>query len=199
MIDWNLSRHPFLGQVSFHLRPIGLQTLVVIDSESYQMSFPSICVLPCEVAVLLDLNLSRCPFLRQVIHLDLLLCTRFNSEYVVLFPCHIFTQRPMNGLKIKQSYVCCFGLQQLLANSTKKFISHDKKCDLSPSDICKAKKLFDSWNETVSQEWQHVFFTLAFCCQQRLLQTRKHPVFDLTRPYASGRATSTCSGNRVLV
>ena len=87
----NLSRRPFLGQVAFHLRPIGLQTLVAINSESYQTSFPSFCVPPFEVAVLFNLNLSRCPFVGQVINLDLLLCTGFYSEHAVLFLCHIFT------------------------------------------------------------------------------------------------------------
>ena len=46
LIYSNLSRYPFLGQVAFHLQPIGLQTLVAIDSESYQTSFdsfPSFC------------------------------------------------------------------------------------------------------------------------------------------------------------
>ena len=55
----------------------------------------------CEVAVLFDLNLSRCPFLRQVIDLDLLLWTGFNLEHAVLFQCHIFTQIPMNDRKIE--------------------------------------------------------------------------------------------------
>ena len=68
LIYSNPSRRPFLGQVAFHLRPIGLQTLVAIDSESYQTSFPSFCAPPCEVALLFNLNLSRRPFLGQVVH-----------------------------------------------------------------------------------------------------------------------------------
>ena len=52
-----------------------------------------------KVAVLFYWNLSRCPFLWQVVDLDLLLCTGFNSA--VLFPCHIFTQRPMTERKIE--------------------------------------------------------------------------------------------------
>ena len=54
-----------------------------------------------EVAVLFDLNLRRCPFLGQVVDLDLLLCTGFDLEHAVLFPCHIFTQRPMTDRKIE--------------------------------------------------------------------------------------------------
>ena len=81
----NLSKYPFLGQVTFHLLPIGLRTLVTIDSELCQTSFPSICAPPFEIAVLFNLNLSRRPFLRQVIDLDLLLCTGFDSEHEVLF------------------------------------------------------------------------------------------------------------------
>ena len=84
----------WLSNIAFHLRPIWLQTLAEIDSESCQRSFQSFCAQPSEVAVLLDLNLSRRPFLRQVVDLDLLLCTGFDSEPVVLFQCDIFTQRP---------------------------------------------------------------------------------------------------------
>ena len=39
------------------------------------------------------------PFLGQVVDLDLLLCTGFNSEHAVFSLCHIFTQRPMNDQK----------------------------------------------------------------------------------------------------
>ena len=59
--------HYMTLNIAFHLRLIGLQTLVAIDSESCQRSFPSICELPNdEVAVLLNSSLSRRPFLRQV-------------------------------------------------------------------------------------------------------------------------------------
>ena len=73
----------WLSNIAFHLRLIWLQTLVAIDSESCQTLFPSFCALPSEVAVLLDSNLSRRPFLGHVIYLDLLLFTRFDSEHAV--------------------------------------------------------------------------------------------------------------------
>ena len=59
LCNLNVSRRPFLGQVAFRLRPIGLQTVVAIDSESCQTSFPSFCTPPSEVSVLFDSNLSR--------------------------------------------------------------------------------------------------------------------------------------------
>ena len=40
--------------------------------------------------------------------------------FVPMSNCHVFTQRPMTGQKIEQSNSCSFGLQQLLANSTRK-------------------------------------------------------------------------------
>ena len=43
------------------------------------------CMQPSEVVVLIDSNLSRLPFLRQVVDLDVLLCTGFNLEHAVLF------------------------------------------------------------------------------------------------------------------
>ena len=117
----------WLSNIAFHLRSIWLQTLVAIDSESRQTSFPSFCAPPSEVAVLFNLNLSRLPFLGQVVDLDLLLCTRFDSEHAVLFLCHIFTQRPMTDRKIERRDGRCFGRQQLLADSIEIFISHGKK------------------------------------------------------------------------
>ena len=89
--------------VAFHFRPIWLQTLAVIDSQLRLTSFPSFCAPPSEVAGLFDPNLSRRPFLRQVIDTDLLLCTGFDSEHVDLFLCHISTRRRMNDRKIERS------------------------------------------------------------------------------------------------
>ena len=54
---------PWLENIAFHLRSIWLQTLVMIESESCQTSFPSFFSPPSEVAVLLNWNLSRRPFL----------------------------------------------------------------------------------------------------------------------------------------
>ena len=92
---------------------------------------------PCGVAVLFTLNLSRRPFLRQVVDLDLLLCTGFDSEHVALFLSHIFTQRPMTDRKMERNNGCCFVQQQLLANSIKNFISCGPK-------YTKHQNLFDS-------------------------------------------------------
>ena len=136
--------HYMASNIAFHLRPIWLQTLVAIDPESRLTSFPSFCRVfcapPSEVAALFDSNLSRRPFLGQVVDSDLLLCTGFDSEHAVLFLCHIFTQRPMNDRKIERSDGRGFGRQQLLANSIENFISHEKKSDSSRPEIYKALK-----------------------------------------------------------
>ena len=134
----------WLSNIAFQLWPIWLQTLVPLDSESRLAYFPSFCAQPSEVTVLFNLNLSRRPFLQQVVDLHLLLCTGFNSEHVFLFPCHIFTQRPMTDRKIEWSNGRCFGWQ-CLANSIEIFISHEKKSDLDLSvsswpKICKGLK-----------------------------------------------------------
>ena len=117
----------WLSNIAFHLRPIWLQTLAEIDSESCLTSFPRFFARPSEVTVLFDSNLSRLPFLGQVVDLDLLLCTGFDSEHVVLFLCHIFTQRPMNDRKIERSDGRGFGRQQLPADSNGHSISNEKK------------------------------------------------------------------------
>ena len=74
----------------------------------------------------------QAPFFRQVVDLDLLLCTGFNSEHDDLFLCHISTQRPMNKRKMDQSYGRCFGLQQYCL-----YYYFSKTRDLS---ICKSWK-----------------------------------------------------------
>ena len=47
---------------------------------------------PSEVAVLFNWNLRRLPFFRQVVNLDLLLCTEFVSEHEDLLLSQYFTQ-----------------------------------------------------------------------------------------------------------
>ena len=74
----------WLSNIAFHLRPIWLQTLVAIDSELRLTLFPSFCAPPSEVTALFDSNLSRRPFLGQVVDLDLVLCTGFDSEHACL-------------------------------------------------------------------------------------------------------------------
>ena len=59
-----------------------------------------LCAPPSQVAALFNLNLSRLPFLGQVVDTDLLLCTGFDQEHVVLFLCCILTESPMNDRKI---------------------------------------------------------------------------------------------------
>ena len=89
----------WLSNISFHLLQIWLETLVAINSESRLTSFPSLCSLPSEVAVLFNSNLRRLPFLGQVVDLDHRI--QFGRGHAVLFPCHIFTQRPMTDRKIE--------------------------------------------------------------------------------------------------
>ena len=121
----------WLSNIAFHSLAIWQQTLVAIDSESCQTLFQSFCAQPPEVTVLFKWNLSRCPFLGQVVNLDLLLCTGFNSEHVALFLCHIFTPSLMKEQKIQLSdglhHGHSFGWKQLLADSINNFILHKKK------------------------------------------------------------------------
>ena len=123
---WSLHQYTWLSNIAFHLRPIWLQTLVAIYSESCLTSFPSFCTLPSEVAVLFNSNLSRRPFLEQVIDLDqfrtccFVPMSYFYSETIA---------QPMTDRKIERSNGHCFGLQQLFANSIEVFISHEKKSD----------------------------------------------------------------------
>ena len=76
----------WLWNIAFHLQPIWLQTLVAINSELRLTSFPSFCVQPSEVPALFNLNLSRRPFLRQVVNTDLLQRC-FAQDLMVLWFC----------------------------------------------------------------------------------------------------------------
>ena len=106
--------------IAFHVLPIWLQTLVAMTL------FTSFCVPPSEVAMLFDSNLSRRPFLRKVVDLDLLLFTEFNLN-AVLFICHISTQSLTTDRMIEQSDGRCFGRQRLPADSNGHSISKEKK------------------------------------------------------------------------
>ena len=91
------------------------------------MSFPSFCSPPSEVAVLLDLNLSRLLYLGQVVDLDLLPWSGFDSysEHAALFLCHIFTQKPMNDRMIEQEMGAALVCNKFLP-ITPKFSFHMK-------------------------------------------------------------------------
>ena len=70
------------------------------------MPDPEIFERPSEMAVLFTWNLSRHPFLRQVVDIDLLLGTGLNFEHVDLFLCSYFTQRPTKDLTIERHNEC---------------------------------------------------------------------------------------------
>ena len=87
----------------------------------------SFCTQPSQAAVLFNSNLSRCPFLGQVVDLNVLLCTGFNSEHADLLLCPIFTQRSMNDRQIEQSNGQNFDQQQVLTNCREILIPYEKK------------------------------------------------------------------------
>ena len=109
----------WLSNIAFHLLSIWLQTLGTIDSESRLTLFSNLCEQLSEVAVLFKSNLSRRPFLRQVVDLDLLLWTGFYLEHAVLFLCHFLTQRPMTDRKVERIDGRGFGRQQVTTTSRK--------------------------------------------------------------------------------
>ena len=99
-------------QVSRWLSNISFHGLLFLQPWLLVRSFPSFCAQPSEVSALFNCNLSRHPFLGQVVNLDLLLCTGLDSENADLFLGHLclyFTRGPMNDGRIEQSYERCFG------------------------------------------------------------------------------------------
>ena len=73
---------------------------LIQDHDRHSLQLTSCWALPSEFAVLFDWNLS---FFLKVVNLDLLICTEFDLEHVVLFQCTIFPQRPINDGKIEWS------------------------------------------------------------------------------------------------
>ena len=82
----------------------------------------------------------------------------------VLFQSHIFAQRPMTDLKIEQSDACCFGLQQLLANSIKNFISHVKKMWLFTAQNLQTIKTVLTLELSQYLKSGGMFFLKLACC-----------------------------------
>ena len=123
----------WLSNISFHLLQIWLETLVAINSESRLTSFPSLCSLPSEVAVLFNSNLRRLPFLGQVVDLDHRI--QFGRGHAVLFPCHIFTQRPMTDRKIEWSTFASFQLLEPTGRSRRLWSTIAHFHPFSPSVI----------------------------------------------------------------
>ena len=101
----------WLPNITFHLQPIWLQTLFAIDSEWRQTLSPSFSEQPSEVTVI-QILAEAFPSLRilgQVVDIDLLLCIGFDSEHLVLFLYHTFTQRSVTDRKIERSNGLGFG------------------------------------------------------------------------------------------
>ena len=153
----------WLSNIAFHLSPIWLQILVVIDSESRLTLFQAFACRHWKFHCCLIWIWADALFLGQVVDLDLLLCTGFNLEHAGLCPCHIFTQRPMTDRKIEQSYGRCFGRQQLLANSIEIFISYEKK---GRSPIALAR--------TTSNQLPRNLFMNSRSCQHQRKSIREH-------------------------
>ena len=80
--------HKLAFNITFHLRPLWLQNLVAINSESESRLtlFPSFCAPPSEIAALFDSNLRRISFLGQVVNLDLLLCRGLHKRSIQISP-----------------------------------------------------------------------------------------------------------------
>ena len=139
-----------LSKITFYLRPIWLQTSVAIDSKSCQTWLcPSFCMPPSEISVLFDQDLSRRPFLGQVVNLDLMLCTGFNLEHAILF---LFTQRPMNDWKIEQSTGTALVGNSFWPIPSKISFCLKKEVSCCSQTFTKHWNLFDSRTESVLPE-----------------------------------------------
>ena len=89
----------------------------------------------------------------------------------------------MNDWKIEWSNGCCFGLQQLLANSIKIFISHEKQ-----KWLVVARNLQSIITFLTLLNWVSISRVVAHFLKQAgsglqwLPQSWKHPVFELAHP-----------------
>ena len=143
------------------------------------------------MAVLFDWNLSRRPLLRQRVNLDLLF-TRLNLEYVALFGCLVFTQRPLNekGSKIAPMMSAAFwsvwkhvlfGLFGNMFSCVKHVLAELNKFHFHMRTICCYCPKFTKalWRSIgpVSQKRQHICLerachsVVAICYCRRLRNT----------------------------
>ena len=101
-----------------------------IDAESRPTLPPSFWAQPSEVAVLFDLNLSRLPFHGQVVDFRSAALHRIQFGTCGFVPMSYFYSDSETKEWLKDwAQQGDFGQQQLLANSIKNFISHEKKID----------------------------------------------------------------------
>ena len=137
----------WLSNITSHLRPIWLQTLVEINC---LILFPSFCVPPSEVSVLFYSNLSRLPFLGQVVNIDLLLCTGFDSEHAVFVPVSYFYSETnyWSNYWAKQ-WVLLWSATTSRQFHRKLHFSCKKKVLVAARNVQSIKTFFDWWTESV--------------------------------------------------
>ena len=147
----------WLFNIAIHLWPIWLQTLVAINAESRLTLFPSFSAPPSEVAVLFNYNLSRRPFLGQVVDFDLLLCTlhriRFGTCGFVHGSYVIFLLSDQWMIKRLSEAMSAALVGNNFSPIPFKISFHMKSEWLVTALNLRSIDLFDSWTESVSQEW----------------------------------------------
>ena len=134
--------------------------------------------------LLFDLNLSKHPFLGQVVNLDLLLCTGFDELHAELFPC-LFFHLEIN--EWSKDWEKRWVLLLLVTSSWEIHRNSNSTKEQNPSSmpkIYKALKLFDAWTKLVLPlSWYHksdsTFLQRACSKLQRLQQTKKRSLFVL--------------------
>ena len=161
-----------------------VQILVAIDSELRLTSFPSFCAQPSEVTALFDWNLSRRPFLRQVVNTDLLLCTgsirnmRFCSCVIFLLRDEWMIERLSEAMGAAWSATTSRWFHE-------NFIPHEDKKWLVAAQNLQSIKPYWLLN------WISIARVVACFLQaslSRLPPTRKRPVFVLAHQTRASRA-----------
>ena len=123
----------WFSNITFHLRPIWLQTMIAIDSKSRLTSFPSFCAaIWSRCAVRLKSEQTPFPQIGRRFRPAALHRIRFRTcSFVPMSYFYSESVRVRDQWMIERLSEAMFGRQQLLPNSNmiEIFISHEKKGD----------------------------------------------------------------------
>ena len=125
----------WLSNIAFHLWRFGCKPWLRSIQNHARHRFQAFArshlkLLCCSIQIWADALSSG-----QVVDLDLLLCTGFDSEHAALFLCPILSQRLMNDQKVARSDERCFYRQQLLTVSIDNFILKTKTWLVTPRTL----------------------------------------------------------------
>ena len=169
------------SNITFLLRPIWLQSLVAIDSESCHTSFPSFCAAICNhCAVWFESEQTPNDRAGRWFGSTALHRIRFRTCCFVPMP-YFYSESNEWSKDWAKQWALHWSATPYHQFHRKLHFTWKQKVTRHGPKFKKHSILFHSQTDSVSQEWKHVFLKRACRGQQRLPPTWKRPVFVLAR------------------